>query len=143
MSARLSEHDRARVRYHLGYLNTEPSASIQLGFPRASQALFLVDQAMDRLIPAAVQKAMQLLDRLETVECQMFEANKRLKAVQIDNLTLRRSNDERNEQDMLRSEYLHWASALADLLGVALNVYSHRFRGGGDASGTIPVVHEV
>ncbi|MCH7584457.1 MAG: type I restriction endonuclease subunit R [Acidobacteria bacterium] len=54
MTVRLQEADRARVRHHLGYLNVEPVSSIQLGFPAASQPQFLVEIAMDRIIPEAV-----------------------------------------------------------------------------------------
>lgn len=128
MAITLSEMDKERVRFSLGYLNVEPSAAISLGFPSAGQAEFLVERAMNRLIPATVGRIQSILNILDSIESQMVEALRRLKAIKIDEITLRNSTEDSTEQDLLEREYRRWAQRLADNLGVPLNVYSERFR---------------
>lgn len=140
MAIALTASEKERVRYHLGYLNVEPSAAIALGFPRASQAGFLVEQAMERLMEPTVGRVSQLLSVLDRIEGQMIEALQRLQAQQLGELKLRNSNDEPTEQDLLEREYVRWAQRLADNLGVPLNVYSERFRELGSGGGVnVPV----
>lgn len=127
---RLTDSDRVRVRYHLGYLNIEPVQSIQLGFPAAQQAEFLVETAMDRLMAAAVPKLLEILNTLECIEGLMRQALPHLLAQQIGELKIRNTNEEGTSQDLLEKEYARWAKRLADHLGVPLNVYSTRFQGG-------------
>lgn len=139
--ARLQENDRARVRHHLGYLQTQPSASIQLGFPSASEPLFLVERAMDQLIPEAVPRILQMLNALDAIELQMLDGLKRLKAQQLGELKLRNSNEEPVEQDLLEKEYARWAMRLSDSLGAPINPFSARFQNGlyGGAMPNIPI----
>jgi hypothetical protein len=49
--------EKEKIRYHSGYLNAQPAASIQLGVPRPVQTLFLIEDAMDRLLPTARKTA--------------------------------------------------------------------------------------
>ena len=135
MPIALSASDKERVRYHLGYMSIEPAASIQLGFPRASQAQFLVEAAMERIMEPAVSRVMKLLSALDAVEDQMMTALPRLKAQQLGELKLRNTNEESTEQDLLEKEYVRWAQRLADILGVPLNVYAARFRDLGSGGG--------
>jgi len=128
MGITLSEADRARVRHHLGYLNVEPAASIQLGFPSASQWLFTVEISMDRIIPEAVGMIHKYLNILDSIELQMVDELACLKVQQIEQLKLRNSNEEPNIEDLLEQEYLRWVKRLADDLGVEPNPYSTRFR---------------
>lgn len=128
---RLSEADRARVRHALAYLQVEPSSSIALGFPSTSQPMFLVERAMDRIIPEAVSRIIKMLDILDCIECQMVEALCRLKTQQVGEVKIRNSNEEPTEQDLLEREFCRWAKRLADDLGVPLNPFSERFRNGG------------
>lgn len=134
---KLSEADRERVRYHLGYLNVEPVSSIILGFPSASQAAFLVERAMDRVLPFAIPRVLRHLQELDCIEDQMSGSRKRLEAQQLGELKLRNSNEEPMEADLLEREYQRWAKRLADLLGVPINPFSERFRSGFYGGGSI------
>ena len=141
MAIALTPADKERIRYHLGYLNIEASAAIQLGFPRGSQAQFLVEQACERLMEATVGGVSQIVSVLDRIEGQMIASLTRLTAQQLGELKLRNSNEEATEGDLLEREYRRWAQRLADNLGVPLNVYSERFREGSGAEGmNIPVV---
>lgn len=135
MSAILGEAEKARIRYHLGYLQIEPAAAIQLGFPAASQAGFLVESAMNRIMDAAVGLVRERVAVLDQTEQRMVGAQKRMAAKRLGEIELRA-----DETDQLRAEYRYWAGSLADILGVPLNVYSIKFRGGGNRL-SIPVAH--
>lgn len=140
-SIRLAEVDRARVRAALGYLSVEPTASISLGFPAASQTMFLVERAMDHVIPESKPRILKILDTLDCIESQMVTALCRLSTQSVEGVKMRNSNEEPTEGDLLEREYLRWAMRLADLLGAPLNPYSERFRTSG-ASGNLPVALE-
>lgn len=128
----LTEEERVRVRYHLGYLNVSPVSAIGLGYPSAQHALFLVENSMDRLIPAAVSRLREIVSTLDQIECQMRDALSRLKAASVGEVKLRGSAGDASEGDLLEREYRRWAERLADHLGVSLNVYSARFSAASD-----------
>jgi hypothetical protein len=132
----LTLEEKARIRDHLAYLNTSPAASIQLGFPRASQAQFLVEMAMDRILPEAETQVV----RAHLVECDraladIAKARGRLKARKLGELEL---NPDK-ELFMLRREYDWWRAKLADSLGVPRNAYSETF----GLPFNIPVAHDA
>lgn len=128
MPALLSETEKHKVRYHLGYLSPDPVVSIQLGVPRASQPMFLVESAMNNLPAEAVGNVRRIVVILDGVEERLVQAQDRLAAKQVGNITMRE-----DEPLALEREYRRWAERLADFLGVPLNVYSQRFRGGAGA----------
>jgi hypothetical protein len=133
MAVALTDQEKERIRYHLGYNNVDPITTIALGFPATTQSLFLVDASMERLQPATVSRVLFILGVLDQIEGQMIDALKRLRAQQLGELKLRGNNDEPVEQDLLEREYYRWAKRLSDNLGAPLNAYSTRFReGGGD-----------
>ena len=118
----LSTQDREKIRYHLGYLNVQPAASITFGVPRPQQTLFLVETAMSNVLEESIPRVRQIVSILDSIECKLVDAQDRLKATELAELKLRR-----DETDALEHEYLRWASRLADLLGVPLYAYSIRF----------------
>ncbi len=138
MSFSLTESDKERVRYHLGYLNVDPAASIALGFPAATEPGFLVERAMNRINSAyAVARVQRILAILDSIEAQMTDALIRLQAVKVDEITIRNSRDEVVEQDELEHEYRRWGRRLANQLGVPVNPLSERY--GGSVVGTLRV----
>lgn len=135
---RLAAADRARVRHHLGYPNVEPVSSISLGFPSASQPLFLVEIAMDRLIPEGVGLILKYLAILDALEGQMVSSFCRDRAQQIDGVKLRNSNEEPTEHELLERHYHWWRKRLADDLGCPVNPFSALVYTGGSIN--VPVV---
>ena len=127
-SALFSEEEKNRIRHHLGYLVTEPVSSIQLGFPRASQSMFLVEASMNRVPEAAAGQIRQYVAILDGIEAQLIEGQLYLVASKLGEIDIRPDH-----LDRLAGEYKRWAQVLADDLGVPLNAYSERFRmsGGG------------
>lgn len=133
-TVRLSETDRARVRHHLGYPNVEPSSSIALGFPAVGESMFLVERAMDRVVPEGVGQILRALAALDAVESKMIEDLDLLSVQQLGELKIRGGNDERSGNDLLEREYVRWARRLADDLGAPLNPFCERFGGGGSVN---------
>jgi hypothetical protein len=125
----LTDQEKERVRYHLGYPEVQPAASITLGIPRPIQTAFLVESAMNLLLPVAEDRVRSILSVLDGVECRLIESQDRLAAKQIDSLTLRD-----DEPSQLEGEYRRWGYRLADTLGVPVYAYSTKYRREGSKS---------
>jgi hypothetical protein len=130
----LSDADKERARYHLGFLAVQPAASISYGIPKPIQTLFLVEVAMNNLLEAAVPRVLRVLGILDGVETKLVEAQDRLAADALGDLKLRKE-----ETDMLEAEYRRWGFRLADILGVPVYAFSNRYKGGGVRAGNVPV----
>lgn len=133
--ATFSDEEKNKVRYHMGYLVTLGAASIQLGFPRASQPMFLVDQALERVPEAAGGMVRRLIAVLDSTEERIIQSQRRLAADAVGEIKLRP-----DEPGQLEREYQRWAQRLADLLGAPLNAYSERFRNLASGGLNTPVV---
>ena len=124
----LSALEQARIRDYLGYLNLNAIQSIQLGFPAASQALFLVDSAMSRIrAEAETEVVRKLLVELDKLDQEISSGRKFLKVRRVGEVEL---NPDR-QLPGLRREQQYWAQRLADALGVPLNTYALRWQGAG------------
>jgi hypothetical protein len=136
----LSDADRDRVRYHLGYQSTSAAASVQLGIPRSTPTMFIVESAMDKLLDFAVPRVQRLLDRLDAIESRLEDSLDYLAAESIEGIRLRSTTPGESHPDALEREYLRWAQRLADVLGTYPNSCSPRFnRGGPRRAGNIRV----
>jgi hypothetical protein len=121
----LSDVEKAQIRHHGGYLNTDPVLSLQLGTPAISQESFIVEGAMNRIRPEAVGIIRQMLQACNDSERNLLEAQRRLRAKQVGNITLNGS-----ECDQLEREYSRWTKRLYEDLGAPRNPYSTRFKDG-------------
>lgn len=131
----LTTAEKERVRYHLGYLEVQPAASIQYGLPRPIQTIFLVETAMSNIMAEAEFRVRKIVGVMDGIEDQLVDAQARLAAEKLDELTIRR-----DETDSLEAEYVRWGCRLADLLGVPIYPYSNRYREHmGTVAGSIPV----
>ncbi len=131
----LTPEERQQVRYHLGFNSSQPAAAITFGIARPIQTLFLVETAMNYLLPIGENKVRQILGIMDGIECRLVDAQDRLAAKSLDNLTMRA-----DETDALEAEYYRWGGRLADTLGVPFYAYSNRYkRHGKSYAGSIPV----
>lgn len=126
----LSEADKERTRYHLGYLGTSFAPSIQLGIPRPVQTLFLVEDAMGLVAtPQGIQRIVCLLDTLDSLEAQMVRGARTLGVETAGELTLHPLRSQgKLVTDSLEREYVRWAGRLADTLGVPFYPFAARFQ---------------
>lgn len=130
-NAVLSDAEVNRVLHFLGYTNwRQLAASIQLGFPGASQPLFLVYAAVKRLAEGGADSVRRDLCECESIEKQMSSARGRMKVVRLGEMTI---NQEETKQ--LRGELEFWVRRLADDLGVFPNPYSQMLTFGMGGSG--------
>jgi len=117
-----TDDEKVRIRHHLGYLNVAGSQTFVLGTPAAVQTQFQIEGAMDKVLPAALPKARQLLQYLETIEAQMIGDLELLAIDAVDEITIRKT-----EQPELKREYQYHREGLANLLGIYPNPYDKRF----------------
>lgn len=115
-----TEDEKDGILRFLGYPNWANLAqSIQLGFPAASQPLFLVFDSFDRIRPASRARIRQDLCRALEVEAQIADSNRRLKSSKVGEVTLRD-----DEFELLTQRLTFWTRRIADTLGVVPNPYS-------------------
>ena len=119
----LTDQEKERARYHLGYPEVQALTALTFGVARPLQTLFLVEQALNSLLPVAENRVRSILGVLDGVECRLIAAQDRLAAKRIDNLELRD-----DEPSQLEAEYRRWGYRLADTLGVPIYAYSVRYR---------------
>lgn len=122
--AALTDEEKERIRYHLGYMESSFAASLQLGIPRPVQTIFLVEQAMVLLTNEyAIDRVRRVLWTLDQIESKLQSALCSMIAEQLGDLKLRA-----DYPDKLEAEYVRWAKRLADIFGVPLYPYSDRFK---------------
>jgi hypothetical protein len=120
----LDTYEIERARYHLGYPEVQPAASIQYGIPRPIQTAFLFETAVTLLLPVACDRVRRILTVMDNIETQMSTGGlARLAAEKLDELTVRS-----DEQAQLDDQYVKWGERLADVIGVPIYAYSTKYR---------------
>jgi len=130
----LTDQDKIRARHHAGYLNVQQATTFVLGVPAGVQTSFVIEGALDKLIPAAEPFFRSLLDRLDLIEQQIVDNTENLAVNKVDEIELR--PDEFRE---LMRRYFHWQGSMCNLLGVPPNPFDQRFSGWNTGSGGINV----
>jgi len=127
MAATLAEQDKVRARHHLGYLNVEQAQTFVLGIPSGVQTQFMIEGALNRLLPQALPKFLEMLERLDCVECELFGGIDLASITSISDIVIR---PERRKE--LSGYYQVARQGLANLLGIIPNPYDQRDWVGGD-----------
>lgn len=125
VNAILSDEEKARIRYYLGYPVAVDVSTMTLGIPAVSQTLFIVEGQMNKIPEAAVGLVRNCLVNLENIEAKLSEAPEYFPAARVDGVELRD-----NHPQKLNEELRVWALKLAELLGAPVNAYSTRFNSG-------------
>jgi hypothetical protein len=133
-TAVLTEEEKARIRYHGGYLLTSVASAIILGIPAARQPAFLVEQAMEHIPDTAIAIIRNLVAKCDITEDNIMQAQTRMVAKSVDEIDLNH-----DEADQLRGEYRYWVQKLYDNLGCPINAYASAFQSGGRPPINIPV----
>lgn len=119
MANLLTDIEVARVRYHLGYMNTTAGAGIGLSMPTIITTLFPVDGALRNLYPEAVEIVRTLIARCDAAECGIADSEERLSALRMDSITLNEREPERREE-----RYRYWVRRLSEATGCPINPMS-------------------
>lgn len=120
-----TEEEKVRIRHHLGYLNVAASATFVLGSPAAVETQFIIETAMNKVLPEAETMARNLIARCDFVENQMVENQELLAVEAVGEITVRK-----DEFSALQVRYNYWRNALANALGIYPNPFDKRFAGG-------------
>jgi hypothetical protein len=102
------------------------------GLPAPLETTFMVEGAMNRVMPESEDQLRVTLKRLDTIDDQLFCDRSNLAAERIGDITVNLK-----QLQMLRQEYLYWRSTLAAMLMVPPNPHDPRFGLGGGIN--IPV----
>lgn len=131
-----TEMEKARIRHHLGYPSFASLAqAIQLGYPAASQPLFLVDDSFHRVTLEGEDAVRRDLCECESCEQQLSSARGRFKALELGDLKVNLE-----ETKMLRGELVYWRQQLASDLMVVVNPNAPREYYGAMGSGGVNAV---
>jgi hypothetical protein len=130
-----TEEEKVRIRHHLGYLNVAAAATFVLGAPAGVETTFIIESAMNKVLPAAETLARELIAKCDAVEAQLIENQELLAVTQVDEIGVRQ-----DEFQALLHRYHYWRNGLANVLGVYPNPFDKRFEGGA-GSINLPVMH--
>jgi len=119
-----NDHEKSRIRHHLGFINVSSGATFLLGVPGAVETQFMVERAMELVIPAAEDIVRQHVAVLDRIEAQMIDDLELLAVEGVDEIKIRR-----DEQARLKDEYQYWRRALANDIGINPNPFDKRFMG--------------
>ena len=117
----LTNAQKVKVRHHMGYVNVGQVATFALGTPAALETQFMIETAMNKVLPEALPELERLVGILDAVEEQKV-ADLELAAVnEVGEISVNQG-----EQRQLDKQYAHWQAALANLLGVPPNPFDGR-----------------
>jgi hypothetical protein len=137
MALTLTLEERMRVRKHMGYLGVEQSQTFSLGIPAAVQTQFVIEGAMNKLLPESFDEVRRLLGIMDGVEDQIIEDQELLVVTKVDEIDIRQ-----DEFKQLVRQYTWWQATLGNMLGVTPNPFDQRFAMWGvGASGINASVH--
>ena len=117
-----SDSEKVRLRHALGYANVGQVETFSLGFPTAVETQFLIEGAMNRVLPEAESKCRDILATLESVESQMMGDTELLAVLKIGEIEVNPK-----EQGALRGVYRYWQATLGNLLMIPPCPFDQRF----------------
>lgn len=124
----LSDTEKERVRYHLGYPGVSNMPMLAFGVPVARQTSFLLEDALNNVMAVSEPRVRMLIAACEKTEAAILAAQCNLAAEQVGDITLRGAEVGATHTDLLEREYGRWARRLADVLSVPLYPYSDKFK---------------
>ena len=125
----LTDIEKQRVRWHLGYTSVSSAASMALGIPALRQTDYMVNRSMDMLLPVAEADLRRVIGIMDGIEDRMVRAATHVAAETLNGLKLRP-----DEFDQLCRQYRVWGERICDCLHVPPQLFSSRYQqnaGGG------------
>ncbi len=117
----LTEEERVTIRHHTGYLNVGEVSTFALGVPAAVETQFIIEGAMDRVLPAALTRLRNILSILDGIEGQKVGDLELAAVNKLDTIEINQA-----EQKQLDKQYDYWVNALCNILGVSRNPFDAR-----------------
>lgn len=125
----LTDVEKEKVRYHLGYPSIRQGSSLHFGMVTPTETGYLIEKLMEDLLPQGEARARRIIQVLDDVEERLIAAQARLAAQRIDEIELRTGAKGESEPDLLEREVMRWAQRLADVFGAPMHSNSARFGG--------------
>lgn len=122
----LSEEEKKRILYHLGYGLVNVASLFTLGMPAMSEPLYIAASAINHIPVSAIQLVREVVAVLDKIDRADVEDIDYIPAASIGELELAV-----DRQDRIKIKRRDWAQRLSDILIAPLNPYSDRFGGGG------------
>ena len=132
----LTKEEKVRVRGHMGYGAFTSASTFFLGTPAAVETSFIIEPAMDRILPEAEPYVRELIVRLDAVLNQIAETNENVQVTSLGEIDLNDKHDSK-----MWDRYLFWQGKLADALGVPPNPYTKTQGTIGGGGINTPVAH--
>lgn len=120
----LSETEKVMVRTYLGYPNLGTAPLLAMGVPAAGHLSFLIENAMNYLLPQAEPRVREVLAELRCIEKQLSDVKSRTKAEKTGDVTLRATHEIEDLEDL----FCFWVSVLEDIFSIGTNPFSFRAR---------------
>jgi hypothetical protein len=108
----------------LGYLNVSAVQTFVLGTPASLETQFMIEGAMDKILPGAIPLLDRILTNLEIIEQQSVDDLELLAVNRVGDIEV---SDK--EHSRLLKQYDRWVGALCNLLGIQRNVFDKRGQG--------------
>jgi hypothetical protein len=136
----LTNFEKVRIRYHLGYPMTAMAASVQLGVFKPVQTAFLLEDAFNLLIdPDVITIVQGLIATMDSLDAQILCAAPSLSAAKVGDIELHPLKGQgKLATDSLRKEYVEIGHRLADVVGCPIYPYAMRYQRSGPGT-SIPV----
>lgn len=121
--------EKVRARHHLGFLNVDEAYTFVLGTPAGVETQFIIEGALNRILPSAMPLFRELLAKCDATEAQRFDDQDSLVASRVGSIELRG----REGQVAQAMQYDYWRQGLANLMGIYVNPFDKRtdLSGGG------------
>lgn len=117
----LTETLKVKIRHHFAYVNVSAVQTFVLGSPAALETQFMIEGAMNKVLPQAVPELERLVAILDTIEQQMLDDLELLAVMKVGEIDINQQ-----EQKGLVERYSYWLGALENLLGVPRNPFDKR-----------------
>lgn len=121
-----TDEEKVAIRRHLGYGNVGSAETFVLGIPAAIETAFVIEGAMNKVLPAAESEVRRHIAILNKIEGQLIDDLELLAVDRVDEIVIRGT-----EMRELRKEYQFWRDALANMLSIYPNAWDQRFANSG------------
>lgn len=121
-----ADDEKARIRHHMGYLNVSAVSTFSLGVPTAIETQYLIEGALNRVLPEAESLARNIVVKMDLIDAQMTDDLELLSVSKVDEIEINP-----NEMQILKRQYRYRQLELGNLLGIPPNPFDQRFAGSG------------
>lgn len=132
MADQLTLEERARIRYHMGFMNVSNVMTYALGVPAAVEQAFLIEGAMSKVLPEALSLVREHISILDCIMAEMVCNIELLAVTKVGEIEINQ-----RMMMMLERRYDFFRQSLGNLFGVIPNPFDKRSLG---RSLNVPVI---